>query len=716
MNIYEITNILIIYAIFDLFFNHSKVISLTIFDENQFAEYYQASNEQFSYDNKIRNRKREAKTPFTYAFSITYRHNMSNAYIKRRKSDVILKGKSTLTVIEDDGKNYTEDMSEYDELYEGYMENKPHDSSISGYIEDGYFFGRVVINGKVFYIDEVKPQALRRRIVIDRPMDVLRMFNETNNPYYDADLLAKLKRTYQERMMAPRSRSSVASKQIFQEWKKRGMLCPILAVIDNSFVRVIHKGNRNAAISHVILTMEEANAIFRGTDFDNQDGPDNIGFYVKNVEVIESGTAPHYVETYSRRKTIPADQFLSKFSKYEALKNYCLGLLFTGQIFSDYVLGLAYVAYQKEFFRVGGVCETEIQGSFFNAMVASAITPDGKLDQLKFDVTVAHEIGHSFGSEHDEKHLVNCYGHIMSPEIFETYQNKKQISFSSCSRKSMIEIMAEKGACFEPVTEPFCGNTLIEEGEDCDCGVDVECMRKDPCCTTRRSSGQSCVVNKKKYSCHPSQGVCCTKKCTYAFLDNVDCKHFDMECPCENNQKSCYCGIEGQCIGSQCHSLECARLKLYECDCEKNKQKSCQICCMVNDQCVTSMKAARYLLKQQKDVEVLKRAMSYSKPKSLKGRVYEDYCLTLENKKKKKNKNKDVGKTCLRLYFFNEAVGKYCTARGSIGKCTKYSVCKIIEQRQHMFPLLESRAVSAIPSGIIPFFNIIFIKFIYLFL
>ncbi|XP_030745681.1 ADAM 17-like protease isoform X2 [Sitophilus oryzae] len=664
MKNFQITIIILVsYVVLDLLFNSAKVISLTILEE--LPEYHLTSDEQFSYENKIIDRKNEAN-PFSYVFKIIYRNNISNAYIRKRKSDIILKGKSTLTVIYGDGKNYSEDFDKYVELYEGYMENRPEDSSISGYIKDNYFYGRVIIAKEVYYIDQTESTTHRFRressgILIDKSEDLGKIFHDKNNSHYNPELVAHIKQAFRKRMQALTVKPDKSTLEEFHKWKQQGMLCPLLLVMDNSFLRILHGGNKQSAISHVLFTLEESNVIFRTTDFDMKGGADNIGFYIKKLEIVETIKPPYYLEKYSG--TIPADSIsaLTTFTMYQELGNYCLGGLLTAQVFDESVLGLAFVGADDNNYGLGGICESTFYDTTFNTFLATAYLYEGRtLNQMQFEATIAHEIGHTFGSLHDsEDGRLDCFGHIMSPVVFDRYTNKKQVSFSSCSKRRMIDVMVMKAKCFEPVEASFCGNTILEKDEDCDCGLMMECSKKDPCCVPRRTSEQPC-----KY-----------------------CNNFDMTCPCTGKYegKSCPCGVRGRCLNDVCHSYECDRLGLTECDCAPVKLKSCEHCCQLDDKCVTAFRATQILIKEKQDKRVFERIRNMTsrtdKKHDIKGRIHERFCIGDEK----------IKKNCLHLQFFKATAGQYCSTRGSLGKCINNKetfVCKILEKKPktHTFP------------------------------
>ena len=63
---------------------------------------------------------------------------------------------------------------------------------------------------------------------------------------------------------------------------------------------------------------------------------------------------------------------------------------------------------------------------------------------------------------------------------------------------------------------PFCGNNIVEDGEDCDCGFADDCM--ESCCVPR-DSGRDTISGMCKLKvgneCSPSQGPCCAETCRY---------------------------------------------------------------------------------------------------------------------------------------------------------------------------------------------------------
>ncbi|XP_040293673.1 disintegrin and metalloproteinase domain-containing protein 12 [Bufo bufo] len=155
-------------------------------------------------------------------------------------------------------------------------------------------------------------------------------------------------------------------------------------------------------------------------------------------------------------------------------------------------------------------------------------------------VTLAHELGHNFGMNHDTMERgCNCKGYdkggcIMTPSTAYPFPTV----FSSCSKKD-LDTSLEKGVgmCLynmPEVTESFgeqkCGNGYVEEGEQCDCGEPDECT--NPCC-----NASTCLLSPGALCAH---GLCCE-----------DCKLKPGGTPCRD--ASNFCDLPEFCTGASAH-------------------------------------------------------------------------------------------------------------------------------------------------------------------
>ncbi|XP_052225376.1 disintegrin and metalloproteinase domain-containing protein 12-like isoform X2 [Dreissena polymorpha] len=118
--------------------------------------------------------------------------------------------------------------------------------------------------------------------------------------------------------------------------------------------------------------------------------------------------------------------------------------------------------------------------------------------------TIAHELGHNFGMDHDNYTICKC---PVEKCIMASTSGGVNVptKWSSCSMTSLYESFEMvMDYCLRNVPEtlyagPDCGNGFTEAGEECDCGALEECHNK--CCnatTCRLTRGSQCAA-----------GACC---------------------------------------------------------------------------------------------------------------------------------------------------------------------------------------------------------------
>ncbi|XP_032084682.1 zinc metalloproteinase-disintegrin-like BmMP [Thamnophis elegans] len=193
---------------------------------------------------------------------------------------------------------------------------------------------------------------------------------------------------------------------------------------------------------------------------------------------------------------------------------------------------------------VGSICMSED---------SVAIIQDHTEDTGLMATTMAHELGHNLGINHDTNGC-NCPADtcIIGVPLYD---------FSSCSveqcktylTSKLPECILNKPLKTDIDAPAVCGNYFVETGEECDCGSPEDC--KSTCCdaaTCKLKPGAQCDAEE------------CCKKCRFKRARTVcrpakdDCDEADLctgrsaECPtdsfkrngepCQNNQGYCYNG------------------------------------------------------------------------------------------------------------------------------------------------------------------------------
>ncbi|XP_063707352.1 disintegrin and metalloproteinase domain-containing protein 22 isoform X2 [Culicoides brevitarsis] len=197
--------------------------------------------------------------------------------------------------------------------------------------------------------------------------------------------------------------------------------------------------------------------------------------------------------------------------------------------------------------------------------------------------TMAHMIGHNIGMGHDDNReecfCRDWHGCIMAQQIV-GLENVQPYKFSECSRSDYIDALRiGHGLCLlnkpnELEVRRNCGNGIVEDGEECDCGSFDQCA-SDMCCdpiTCKLKKESECATGACCERCQlKPAGVVCRKETNECDLPET-CTGDSGICPPDvykKNGNPCGSNVtgtqNGYCFNGVCPTLtqQCERIWGY---------------------------------------------------------------------------------------------------------------------------------------------------------
>ncbi|XP_062266953.1 disintegrin and metalloproteinase domain-containing protein 17 [Platichthys flesus] len=379
--------------------------------------------------------------------------------------------------------------------------------------------------------------------------------------------------------------------------------CPLLLVADHRFFKHMGREEESTTLNYLIELIDRVDDIYRNTSWDEE----FVGYGVQIQQIIinkvPSSVDPGKSHFNMRGSPEPGrdvwdvKKLLEQFSvdMAENASTVCLAHLFTYQDFAEGTLGLAYVAPAKPDVP-GGLCSKACPSSanrqraiYLNTGLTSTMNYGKTILTKEADLVTTHELGHNFGAEHDPDSVPHCAprddggGKFVMYPIAVSGDHVNNKVFSDCSRRSIVKrLRAKAPSCFRERNLHRCGNSRVEQGEECDPGLLNS--HSDRCCTDdcRLRPGAQCS-DRNSACCKgcrfESEGEVCQEPIDATCKGHSYCTGNSSECPSpEDAPDKTVCLDSGECLSGECVPFCEAVLKLQPCACNET-HSSCKVCC-----------------------------------------------------------------------------------------------------------------------------------------
>ncbi|XP_069921258.1 disintegrin and metalloproteinase domain-containing protein 20 [Oryctolagus cuniculus] len=498
-------------------------VSLSIHGLSQARPSQHFSSLEVVIPSKVTSRGRGAKAPgwLSYRMRIGGQRHIVHMRVKRLLVSTHL---PVFTYTEQHGLQEDHPFVLDDCYYHGYVEGAP-ESLVALSTCSGGFRGMLQINDLMYEIEPIRHSTTFEHLVYQVGSD------ETESPHMRCGLTEE---SIARQLAFQASYNFTLKPRSHLNWWAHWRFVELAVVVDNGRF-VYSQSNESIVQAEVFNVINIVDELYYHMGVDVT----LTGIEIWNVQnpINTSGDLDPVTETFA----------VWKFFFFDNRVHHDVAHLFIKELHGD-KLGVAYV---------GGVCRRPIN-------CGVDVFEDRRFSI--FAITLAHEIGHNLGMWHDDRWCA-C------PDRYCIMYPSRQPSrrFSNCSYSQYMANTMENGTCILSPAQPqhivrlrFCGNRVVEDGEQCDCGSTQECGN-DRCCM------MNCVL-KPGAAC--AFGGCC-KDCNFLPLGTV-CRQKASECDlpewCNGTSHVCpddvykqdgiLCSTNSYCYENACnnHDSQCKQI------------------------------------------------------------------------------------------------------------------------------------------------------------
>uniref|UniRef100_A0A7E4W062 Disintegrin domain-containing protein n=1 Tax=Panagrellus redivivus TaxID=6233 RepID=A0A7E4W062_PANRE len=275
---------------------------------------------------------------------------------------------------------------------------------------------------------------------------------------------------------------------------------PLSFYVDVEFYQLFG-GDHLAVYRYLIANVEFVTHIYKPVNFGLTEHNEHMqGLNFALVKIVIEDDKRKY--NYGHDELVNVRTLSDSFETVVDSSDVCLAVFITGRIGIGGVLGISIIGNEDY-----GICaKTSINGMFYNTVVL-AIKSDDTFEPV-FDThrTFAHEIGHSFGAQHDDKYFVEIHFDTIMAAVRPSGNIDHHFMFLPQAKISMAVRLHKILHHLEPSGHiSNCGNGVVDLTEQCDPGSDGT----DQCCA------KTCEL-RADAKCSPIHENCCTEDCNFA--------------------------------------------------------------------------------------------------------------------------------------------------------------------------------------------------------